>query len=519
MPKMSIFDCRYSLATVVLVTLGLGCDPSPKDPGFPAAGEMRLISATPVGVAAQPLNPNSDFSDYYAGSALPTGYQHAIPEKLGSVRRGAPPVEDAGKDGLENRFVAVQEWLNDDNALSPEQRFHTALRGLKAGAPYVLECTASHPADALVAINLHVKVGEELKPVQVPALRFHALTPGPESVQTRFVVPESGDLVVSSDVLTGSAIPTQVNWYAWKVLPAGSGLHAGGGAATPVEEAHVTALFEFGRQNGGISGWVKSASEFRTAWEGFIADQKEQPGDEFSTPSGVLLRKSDLEELRRSNFVYAATASPESRPVSASFTALRRIDAIAQSQKVPLLVVLVPSRACYLANVAHPVTDLLSVEPQRILYALALCDAGLAVYDVEAAMRAEEQNDHPPYAADSLSPTSAALDVIAKVVAKAVATDGRGEGAVLLTGQSAGLRDGESTDIAARLEKAKLGAVKVLHGGKSDVSVPGLIAEDPEALAGARALVFLVDSASLAREDATDWAMPQAAGAGMATGK
>lgn len=491
--------------TLAASTLPMGCAPETGDPSLPQPGELRLVRAVPVGGDATPLNANSDFSDYYAGAALPAAFQHAIPEKMGSIRRASPLAEDLAVASTGNRYVVVQEWLADDNALKPDQRFHTVVSGLKPGVTYDLEATASHPAESLFALNLHLKIGDEFRPVAVPAVIFRSLKPGPETVRASFTLPEPGDLYISSDVVPGSAFPAVAQWYSWKVSQAGAGLQLAD--ATPKGSPHSKRLLDFAGENGGVGNWVKQSAAFRTEWEALVATQKDQPGETFTTQSGVTLRNADLGELLRSNFLYAPMEG-EVRPLYPPFMALRRLDAVARGKNCTLIVVLVPSRTSYLAGVALPVTELLSVAPQRVLFALALADAGLRIYDAEAALRDAEGGGNPPFTPESLPPTGAALDTLATLVAEALATDAPGSGPVLLAGRYATQRDAQSGDLASRLTAAKVGEVRVLHGDQPDHAIPGLVTQNSGELEGARALVFLAESTALATNVDGAWQAP-----------
>jgi hypothetical protein len=137
---------RSALATALALAWALaGCGGElPTAEGFPAPGELQVVSIRPVGDEREAsLLPNGSFEDYYAGAPGPTGpYVHPAPDI------GHSTIQRSDAQPAEGRFAVAQEWRASDWEDAVDDLFGATIEGLRPQTAYTFRAQAD-PGEGL----------------------------------------------------------------------------------------------------------------------------------------------------------------------------------------------------------------------------------------------------------------------------------------------------------------------------------------------------------------------------------
>jgi hypothetical protein len=136
-----------TLLLICLVALS-GCGSKPSSDEYPAPGEMRLVSITPLERRKEVINliPNGAFNDWLPGSPVCAGFSAPDPERATLSRS-----ENAGSP------VLVQQWQKTETSKTPAQCLHTTVDALKGDTEYQLSVLAEAAGGATATFSVMEK--------------------------------------------------------------------------------------------------------------------------------------------------------------------------------------------------------------------------------------------------------------------------------------------------------------------------------------------------------------------------
>jgi len=204
-------------AAVLFVAMQLaGCAQAPAGGAdTPVAGEIRVVSVTPVGSAesrARNLILNGYFDEWWAGAPAPSGFTAPVPA-FSTLRK----VVENGK------IVCVQEWVKSDNAATSSNLFRVIVVDTKADTPYELSIQAYSldGGSAFVSIYENPEAGAPVA-LTNEAITIEATDTAPKAYTAVFKTKQGGKVSLIVRSKNPEGVGGKIAWISWSLTPGAS---------------------------------------------------------------------------------------------------------------------------------------------------------------------------------------------------------------------------------------------------------------------------------------------------------
>lgn len=204
------------ITAIGLSCLGASCgNPPSQPPDYPKPGEMRVVSIEKIAVDNVPQNliTNGDFSEWYVGAPMPTGFSAPKDPAVSSIQRGDP-------QGGPGQHAAEQTWRQSDAEAPPAELFHTVVKGLKPNTVYRLAVNALPADSTTVSISVwELKSAKEIGGRWPDLIEIGSAEESRSSANT-FVTNRTGTLLIAAHANARTEFPAQVLWREWRLTEA-----------------------------------------------------------------------------------------------------------------------------------------------------------------------------------------------------------------------------------------------------------------------------------------------------------
>lgn len=215
-PKTLPGKClRAAIAVAGLILMAAGCSqPGATSADYPAPGEMRVVSTEPLSdgsSGAANLIANGNFSEWWAGAPVPTGFVPA-PNGYSIIERVSN-----GQGGI----ACAQSWRKSDRKAGQPNRFYCEVPNIGPGKSFEFAVRAQSVEGCTATFDVYeVQAGEKYKGLVIGAPVVPEDATAPTWFRTPVTTQEGGRLVILSSTVDEAVPPGKIIWHEWSLTDA-----------------------------------------------------------------------------------------------------------------------------------------------------------------------------------------------------------------------------------------------------------------------------------------------------------